>query len=301
MAVFTVSPATLTVGTVSPAGAGSATITTGGATGDVNRSVTVQAGPNPGYVFSHWAENGSQVNTANPWQFTLTGDRTLVAVFSVAEPTFIAALGASPTSNALRDANITLPLRLSRAASETRDVASYTARITWDIARVTVDSLRGRFGSTTVNSDSAALGVLRIAAFAAEGMRSDSTLAILHLRGTQLGNTTLGITVTALGDELGTSLIASVRGRDHLLCVVNAAGMYGDVNGDGPVNIIDAQQIARYSVGLSVFNPGRIPTHGDVNGDGFVNILDAQQIARYSVGLPSSPRTGQLIPGGTCE
>jgi len=73
------------------------------------------------------------------------------------------------------------------------------------------------------------------------------------------------------------------------------SGVYGDVTADGAVNIIDAQQIARFSVGLSVTDPARMLTHGDVTADGAVNIIDAQQIARFSVGLSTSGRTGQPV------
>jgi hypothetical protein len=78
-------------------------------------------------------------------------------------------------------------------------------------------------------------------------------------------------------------------------------GLLGDVNGDDVVNIIDAQQIARFSVGLPVTDPERVLSHGDVNEDGVINIIDAQQVARYSVGLPTpnAPNIGEPV-GGEC-
>lgn len=79
------------------------------------------------------------------------------------------------------------------------------------------------------------------------------------------------------------------------------SGLLGDVTGDGTVNVIDAQQIARWSVGLTVNATveSRISTHGDVNDDGNVNIIDAQQIARWSVGLSTSFAIGDPLP--PCE
>src|ERR1035437_8191727 len=68
--------------------------------------------------------------------------------------------------------------------------------------------------------------------------------------------------------------------------------LWGDVNNDGLVNIIDAQQIARYSVGLSVADTASLLVRGDVTADGLVNIIDAQQIARYTVGLSAAARVG---------
>lgn len=85
-------------------------------------------------------------------------------------------------------------------------------------------------------------------------------------------------------------------------CVMRQ-GRWGDVNGDsisttmgdGVVNIIDAQQIARYTVGLAVGNRPGIVAVGDVNADSVVNIIDAQQIARYSVGLTAAARISSAV------
>lgn len=65
---------------------------------------------------------------------------------------------------------------------------------------------------------------------------------------------------------------------------------WGDVNGDGRVNIADAHEIGRYAIGLSVASDARAVAAGDVTGDGRVNVSDAQQVARFSVGLLVGPR-----------
>lgn len=44
-------------------------------------SATVSATPNPGYKFSKWLVNGTNVSTANPYTFTVGGNQTLVAKF----------------------------------------------------------------------------------------------------------------------------------------------------------------------------------------------------------------------------
>ena len=47
-----------------------------------DRSVEVEAVPNPGYEFLYWEANGNQVSTDNPYSFELEEDTELVAVFS---------------------------------------------------------------------------------------------------------------------------------------------------------------------------------------------------------------------------
>jgi uncharacterized repeat protein (TIGR02543 family) len=63
----------------SPPSAGS---TTGDGAYAVNTSATVVATANPGYKFSRWTVNGAKVSGAgSTYQFTVTADRALVAVF----------------------------------------------------------------------------------------------------------------------------------------------------------------------------------------------------------------------------
>jgi hypothetical protein len=56
--------------------------TRGGGSYNSGTSVTVTAIANPGYRFERWTENSQTVSTNNPYTFTITGDRALVAVFS---------------------------------------------------------------------------------------------------------------------------------------------------------------------------------------------------------------------------
>ncbi|MDW7679530.1 MAG: Ig-like domain-containing protein, partial [bacterium] len=56
--------------------------TSGGGTFDSGASVTVTATPNAGYTFDNWTENGIEVSANATYQFTLTGNRTLVANFT---------------------------------------------------------------------------------------------------------------------------------------------------------------------------------------------------------------------------
>jgi WD40 repeat protein len=92
---------------------------------------------------------------------------------------------------------------------------------------------------------------------------------------------------------LGASALL-VRPADAQSACATAA-RWGDVNGDSTVNILDAQQIARFSVGLSVASSTAMAARGDVTANGAVDILDAQQIARFSVALSASTRINTTI------
>lgn len=50
----------------------------------LNEKATAKAFPNAGYNFVNWTENGTVVSAANPYDFTVTGNRTLTAEFASA-------------------------------------------------------------------------------------------------------------------------------------------------------------------------------------------------------------------------
>ena len=60
--------------------------------------------------------------------------------------------------------------------------------------------------------------------------------------------------------------------------------LYGDVNGDGWVDVEDAMMILQYEVGL-LDDSDLYLTVGDVSGDGWVDVEDAMLILQYEVGL----------------
>lgn len=56
--------------------------TNGGGTYNSGSSVTITATANSGYAFTNWKENGTAVSTNASYQFTISGNRTLVANFA---------------------------------------------------------------------------------------------------------------------------------------------------------------------------------------------------------------------------
>jgi len=57
--------------------------TTGSGSYNAGTPVTVSATPNAGYIFVNWKDNGNIVSTSSNYQFTVAGNRTLTATFSL--------------------------------------------------------------------------------------------------------------------------------------------------------------------------------------------------------------------------
>ncbi len=107
------------------------------------------------------------------------------------------------------------------------------------------------------------------------------------------GSTSIGPTqtrtysVTCYGGygSLDSALATTASVTVHVNPVVST--LLGDANLDGVVNIIDAQQIARYVSGLTTFTDQQ-KQNADVNRDGVITTVDADLISKYSVGLITS-------------
>ncbi|MCQ2514084.1 MAG: dockerin type I domain-containing protein [Ruminococcus sp.] len=63
--------------------------------------------------------------------------------------------------------------------------------------------------------------------------------------------------------------------------------LYGDVNGDGTINVTDATTIQHYLVGLAILSDEHL-TRADADRDGRVSIKDATLIQKYLVGIVPS-------------
>lgn len=195
--------------------------------------------------------------------------------------------------------DLAIPILVDMSGANGLVLASLSVEINWDPARLTYETTTaGDFGTLTLNATEASGGKLVASLFSPTGTTQDFTVLHLALTAAAIeGLTDVTLTVTAAGAEGGQDITANTTGATLSVCVGDD-GLWGDVTADGAVNIIDAQQIARHSVGLGTADPDRLGTHGDVTGDGIVNIVDAQQIARFAVGLPTSGRAGDLVFGG---
>ncbi|MBQ3195557.1 MAG: leucine-rich repeat protein [Clostridia bacterium] len=72
--------------------------------------------------------------------------------------------------------------------------------------------------------------------------------------------------------------------------------LYGDVNGDGNINSLDAAQVLKHDAQLIILDGDGIVA-ADVNADGEVNSLDAAQILKYDAQLIESFPAGDCFAG----
>jgi alpha-tubulin suppressor-like RCC1 family protein len=207
------------------------------------------------------------------------------------------ALGDSAQIRIAPGSAVVVPVRLELRALTTASVASLGGTVTWASTRLRLDSVRASEAGWTVtaNTDSAAAGRISVSLYSPSALTATATIARLFYTATgNPGGTRVRLTPTAAGSELGANVLDSLATRPLDACV-SPSGRWGDVSDDGVVNVIDAQQIARFSVGLPVGNAVALDGRGDVNADAAVNVIDAQQIARFSVQLAAAQRINTML------
>jgi len=194
---------------------------------------------------------------------------------------------------------VRVPLQVDLRVGSALGLASLEQRVSWG-AGLRLDSIRPvpDAGLTLTANTTEALSArrLRYSAFSSEAWTGDTlSVAVLFFTAQDaLGGGRVRLETLVAGNAEGASVLDAVQARGYPLCVA-PRGDWGDVTGDGAVNVIDAQQVARSSVGLGVLRPDLVAQRGDVTNDGAVNVIDAQQIARFGVGLNAAARTGQPL------
>ena len=73
----------------------------------------------------------------------------------------------------------------------------------------------------------------------------------------------------------------------------SSKALYGDVNGDGFISVVDATIIQKYIVHAQSLTAEQ-QLIADVSGDNIVSVLDATAIQKYIVHSDGSGRTGEL-------
>ncbi len=95
------------------------------------KTATIIATPNAGYYFTGWQENGVFVSTSALYSFTVTGDRTLTAVFSVSAPEW--GMTTLPGSSESWDGITYGNGKFVAVASRSKNIACSTDGITWEV------------------------------------------------------------------------------------------------------------------------------------------------------------------------
>jgi len=117
VANFTSSAINYTVTTSSlPSGGGT---TSGGGMFASGTSVTVNATPNSGFTFVNWTETGNVVSTSASYNFTLTGNRTLVANFAAGTTLYSITTSSSPAAGGTTSGGGTFAAGSSRTVTAT--------------------------------------------------------------------------------------------------------------------------------------------------------------------------------------
>ncbi len=77
-----------------------------------------------------------------------------------------------------------------------------------------------------------------------------------------------------------------------------SAASYGDINGDGRIDVRDVVLVTRHTLGMELIPEIKRP-YADVNGDGLVNVQDITLIMQKALGLidrfPAAARPGSEL------
>jgi hypothetical protein len=162
-----------------------------------------------------------------------------------------------------------------------------------------VDGQNGDLGELVTNEDSAPAGVLKLAGVSPAGVGGRIVLGVGRFVPLVPDTTTFRLEVTEFY-AAGTfaDLLPDVVASSQLYC--NAAGLYGDLNGDQSILGNDAALVLLHAVGRSIAGMGNAAL-GDVDADGLTDPRDALLILSAAVGLDVSAfRVGRAAPGGAC-
>ena len=230
---------------------------------------------------------------------------------ALAAQTVKAAVGGELT--APRYSTVLVPIAVDMAGSGGQKLGSYTARLTWDPARLNFYSVAaGNFPPPQVNTDSLGYGVLKFTSISPVGVGGLATVAqLLYSVGDTVG-TPLTLSFSEMS-AAGTfaNLLPQLTVTSAMFCP--SRGLWGDIDRDGASNSRDALLVLSKVVGLPVdtvidtvstqplvvdtllFDSGL----GDVNADANVTSVDALIILSTAVGIPiPGQRVMILAPGG---
>ncbi|MES2180245.1 MAG: Ig-like domain-containing protein [Gemmatimonadota bacterium] len=184
---------------------------------------------------------------------------------------------------------IAIPITVDFSGYTSVGVTGLTTGVTWDPARLGFDSAKAGGLYISVNGTAAATGSLSISMNSAYFTETSILATVYFTAKSSGGGTRVSLSPTVAFDKNYKNILPDARVQSLDVCVGKRT-LWGDANADHAITIVDAQQIARFSVGLAVLDSIAVADQGDVTADGYVSIIDAQQIARYSVSLSAAQR-----------
>ena len=152
------------------------------------------------------------------------------------------------------NAKLAVPVSVDLSAAGVLNLASLQAGVTWGASQLTFDSIRVAPSSgftLTPNPANVATGSLTFNTFSATALVASGPLFNVYFTaGATSGGTRVALAPTVAATDMALDLLNQLAIRNVDVCVATR-GLWGDVTDDGTVNIVDAQQIARFSVALS--------------------------------------------------
>ena len=175
---------------------------------------------------------------------------------------------------------VTLPITVSGAVNA--GAVDVTLNYDPDVVRV-IGTVEGEMDCTYTNDQEN--GVLRVGAIQGDNPGLDSfTVLNVNFEPTGVsGSCSLDLTVTTLKDATpaGDTITHTVSaGRYSYAAFVN-----GDVNDDSIVDIVDANYLAKYIIGIVGYETINVEA-ADVNGDGMIDMADPMYLTKHVMGTP---------------
>jgi len=217
---------------------------------------------------------------------------TLTVAAGLARPVAAQVIVAGPTTSDLLASvgdRVTMPIAIDMTGASGYDLGAFRARFSWNpLLFNLVGATGGTFAAPVFNTDSASQGVVRFAAASANGGNGIFTLANITLEVVATAADTFRVAfeeLTASGTF--TDLLPFLTVTTGAFC---GAGVWGDLDGNGQVQSLDAQIVLMYSVGLDVSGSTPDIGAGDVTRDGSIDPRDALIILSEVVGLTIPPQ-----------
>jgi len=198
-----------------------------------------------------------------------------------------------------------VPITVDLRGAPGRQLGSYRAQLAWNPALLELTQVNpGNFAPPQANISALNTGSAAVTAVLPAGAGGVVTVFVAHFF--ILADTAQSPVTVAFSEMSATA--TSVTPYESLLPLIQivqgtfcrSLGRWGDVNGDGQSNSLDALVALSVVVGLAVDTTVMTPALADVDGDGQVTSRDALIMLSYAVGLPVTGYRVLLTAAGAC-